>query len=109
MKVLDKDLLQEVVNRIVNTLHPVKIFLYGSHAYGEPDENSDIDILVVTDDQTNSIHSQAVKAYKALHGLLFPVELKVDTMQEFIKRASWQSSIERIVVEKGKILYDAAA
>ncbi|MBN1604438.1 MAG: nucleotidyltransferase domain-containing protein [Chitinispirillaceae bacterium] len=109
MKVIDPAILQEVVTRIVNTLCPDKIFLYGSHAYGEPNENSDIDILVITSDLTTSVHSQAVKAYQALRGLLVPVEIKVDTIEEFQKRSSWLSSIERVVEEKGKVLYDAAA
>jgi predicted nucleotidyltransferase len=109
MKVIDPVLLQEVVTRIINSLRPDKIFLYGSHAYGEPDENSDIDILVVTSDQATSVHSQAVKAYQALRGLLIPVEIKVDTIEEFKKRASWLSSVEHVVKEKGKVLYDAAA
>jgi HEPN domain-containing protein/predicted nucleotidyltransferase len=39
--------LQEVVKRVVGRFHPDKIILYGSFAYGTPNENSDFDLLVI--------------------------------------------------------------
>jgi uncharacterized protein len=32
-------------------IQPEKIILFGSYAYGEPNSNSDLDILVVTGDE----------------------------------------------------------
>ncbi len=45
MKKLSSALLQTAMERIVQAAHPIRIYPYGSHAYGEPDDNSDIDIL----------------------------------------------------------------
>ena len=45
MKEIDSDLLKEAVQRIVARLHPERIYLYGSHAYGQPHDNSDVDLL----------------------------------------------------------------
>ena len=39
--------LQELVHRIVARLHPRKVFLFGSYAYGHPHKGSDVDLLVV--------------------------------------------------------------
>ena len=39
--------LQELVQHIVQRLHPHKVLLFGSHAYGQPHEGSDVDLLVV--------------------------------------------------------------
>jgi len=38
-----------------NGLEVSKVFLYGSHAYGTPDENSDIDLVIISPqfDDTN--------------------------------------------------------
>ncbi|MBI5079988.1 MAG: nucleotidyltransferase domain-containing protein [Chloroflexi bacterium] len=49
MKTLDPNLLDEVVRRIAEAIHPEKIYLYGSHAYGTPHEDSDVDLLVLID------------------------------------------------------------
>ena len=48
---------------------------------------------------------RAVAAYRTLRGLYLPVEIKVVTRAEFERRARWLSSIERIVREKGEVLY----
>jgi len=42
-----KEILDEIVSRIVNVAHPDKIILFGSAARGEIGSNSDIDLLVV--------------------------------------------------------------
>jgi len=39
--------LPEAVRRIVETLHPEKIILFGSYARGNPTSDSDVDLLVI--------------------------------------------------------------
>jgi len=118
VKKIDPVLLEEAVQRIVVALRPERIYLYGSHAYGQPHEDSDVDLLVVVPQSSLSASSQerevsshtrkgAIKAYRALRGLFLPAEIKVVTKAEFEQRSQWLSSIERIVEEKGRMLYDA--
>lgn len=107
MKTIDPTLLEEAVQRIVAVLQPEVVYLYGSHAYGQPDEHSDVDLLVVVRDISLPPHKRAIKAYGALRGLFFPAEVKVVTRAEFERRAQWLSSIERVVREKGKVLYES--
>ncbi len=109
MKTIDPSLLEEAVQRIVDALHPELIYLYGSHAYGQPDEDSDVDLFIVVRDSTLPPHKRAVEAYRALRGLFLPAEVKVMTHAEFEHRAQWLSSIERVIRKKGKILYESQA
>ena len=109
MKILHASLLDEIVRRIVTALQPETIYLYGSHAYGQPHEDSDVDLLVVLPETTRSEHEGAVKAYRALRGLCVPAEVKVVTRRDFERRAQWLSSVERVAKEKGKILYASSA
>lgn len=37
----------EVSGRIAADFHPQKIILFGSHAYGRPTRDSDVDLLVI--------------------------------------------------------------
>lgn len=107
MKVIDQKLLDETVRRIVAVLQPEAIYLYGSHAYGQPHGDSDVDLLVVVNESTLSPHKRAVVAYRVLQGLLLPAEIKVATRAEFERRAQWQSSIERVARDRGKVLYES--
>lgn len=109
MKTIDQELLDASVQRIVAALDPEVIYLYGSHAYGQPHEDSDVDLLIVIGDSTLPPHRRAVAAYHALRGLFFPADLKVVTRAEFQRRAQWRSSIERVALEKGRRLYVRAA
>ncbi len=107
MKTLDSEVLDEIVRRIVAALQPKRIYLYGSHAYGQPYENSDVDLFIVTDHSLLPPHKRAVEVYRALRGLRVPIEVKVVTDAEFERRRHWISSLERIVEERGRILYES--
>ena len=110
MKNLDKKQLQRALERIVKDLDPVAIYLYGSHAYGIPEEDSDIDILIIVgaeEGMPEGCYKKTVCAYRSLRGLKFPAELKVVSETEFENRSKWISSIERKVLEKGELLYES--
>lgn len=107
MKDLDEEKLDEAVARLREGLEPEAIYLYGSHAYGQPHEDSDVDLLVIVGSSDKPSYERAAEAYGLLGGLKFPVELKVVTREEFDRLATWQSSVERQVKEKGIELYAA--
>ena len=107
LKTLDSNLLNEIVQRLVNALHPEKIYLFGSHAYGQPNDDSDVDLLIVVNDSDLPIRMKTVESYHALSGLLVPAEIKVVAQTVFEKRSQWLNSIERVVAEKGKLLYES--
>ena len=48
MKTLDADLLQTATQRLVTEFQPEQIWLFGSHAWGTPTEDSDVDLMVVS-------------------------------------------------------------
>jgi len=77
MRVIDQKLLDETIRRIVASLHPEAIYLHGSHAYGQPHEDSDVDLFVVVSDSALPSHRRAVAVYRALRGLFLPAEVKV--------------------------------
>jgi len=109
VKTIDQELLDETVRSIVTALQPKTIYLYGSHAYGQPHQDSDLDLFVVVRDSDLPPHRRAVAAYRALRGLFLPAEVKVVTEAELERRARWSSSVERAVLDKGKVLYESAA
>ena len=44
---LKQEILEDIINRIVETVRPEKIILFGSAARGEMGPNSDVDLLII--------------------------------------------------------------
>ena len=109
LKKLEPDLLNEIVQRLVNALHPEKIYLFGSHAYGQPNDDSDVDLLIVVNDSDLPIRKKIADGYQSLWGLRIPKDIVVVTQSQFDKRSRWLSSIERVVTDKGRLLYDSGS
>jgi predicted nucleotidyltransferase len=97
--------IRRYVDQVVAKFHPEKVILFGSHAYGRPNSDSDVDLLVVMPayDMTN----QAIRIDRAVDAP-FPLDLLVRTPQYLAKRISWNDWFLREVVEKGIVLYEAA-
>jgi uncharacterized protein len=102
--VLSKQL-DEIVHRLVEHLKPERIILFGSHAYGEPNEDSDVDLLVIVADSTEPRHRRATKAYGALWGIKIPTDVVVLTSAEVERKINVVSSLESQAMRQGKVLY----
>jgi len=105
MKYIPAELLKDIVKRLVDGLHPEKIILFGSHAYGEPSESSDIDLLIVISESDEPRHRRARRAYSCLRGLTAPTELIVLTRQEMERSARVPASLVSRAIQQGRVLY----
>ena len=105
MKELSPVVLQEIVERLIRGLQPEKIVLFGSHAYGEPHEASDIDLLVVVTETPEPQHKRASQAYRGLRGLTAPTEVIVLTHREAEQAATVPASLVSQALQHGRVLY----
>ena len=105
MKHIPAELLEDIVRRLVEGLHPENIILFGSHAYGEPNEASDIDLLIVVSESDEPRHHRARKAYSCLWGLTAPTELIVLTRQEVEQATRVPTSLVNHAIQRGRVLY----
>jgi predicted nucleotidyltransferase len=90
--------------RVAGQFRPEQIILFGSHAYGTPHADSDVDILVVM--PARNRHDQAVKIRLAVPAP-FPMDLIVRTPAKVRARLAEGESFLTEVVTKGKVLYEA--
>lgn len=97
--------IRRFARQVASQFQPDKIFLFGSHAYGKPHADSDVDILVVM--PTRNQLDQAAKIHlAALHS--FPLHLVVRTPYDLAWRLKEGDSFLTEVVSKGKVLYEKA-
>jgi uncharacterized protein len=88
---------------VAERFEPEKIILFGSHAYGQPHADSDVDILVVMP-APNEI-DQAVRIDRVVDPL-FPLDLIVCTPKNIAWRLKEGDSFLCEIITKGKVLYE---
>ncbi len=98
-------LLREVVRRIVRAVDPDKIILFGSYAYGQPHESSDVDLLVIM--RTKQRPVEQAYAIRRTVEFPFPVDLLVRTPEQMEERLRMGDCFIREIVSRGKVLYEA--
>jgi predicted nucleotidyltransferase len=82
------------------------IYLFGSYAYGNPTDKSDIDIYIVIPDTTVSISETYTKIMVDLSiKKIFFVDLLLSRESVFNIRKN-ENILEETVFQKGKILYE---
>ena|SRR3990172_10483213 len=103
MKVDQKNI-QKIVQQIAAKFDPLKVVLFGSYAYGNPREDSDVDLLVIMDFDTSPTR-QAVKILKQLD-YHFGLDLITRTPSSINKRLQMGDFFLKEITEKGKVLYE---
>jgi predicted nucleotidyltransferase len=103
-----REIILEIAEKIKQEYQPSKIILFGSYAYGVPDRDSDIDLLIIKDTQERPIDRRvAVARIASDPKRLIPFEPFVLTPYEVNKRLEAGDQFIREILEKGEILYGA--
>ncbi len=100
--------INELVRRVVETVHPRRIILFGSAALNRMGPHSDLDILVVMPD---GIHRRktAQDIYRNLWGLGFAKDIVVVTESDIAKHGDNPYMIIKHALEEGRELYRATS
>ena len=98
--------LQEVVRRLVNSLQPEQIYLFGSYARETQTlGRSDIDLLVIVPNSDLPRHKREARSYDTLWGLTTPVDLVVLTRKEFDRTSRIRTSLASTAQSQGVLIY----
>ncbi len=106
MKTVSKQLLNKITQRLAAEFEPDQIILFGSHAWGEPDENSDLDLLVIVPQSDEPRPQRATRAYRCLRDIIVPMDILVRTRAEVERHRQVYASLVAEVLERGTILYE---
>jgi len=90
----------------VDSLNPVRIYLFGSLARGEGGPDSDYDLMVlVADDESATRIRRGRAAYKALRGTGVAADVLVWSIQSFESRLHVVASLPAAIKREGKLIY----
>jgi predicted nucleotidyltransferase len=97
--------INKLCKKIAREFRPQKIILFGSHAYGNPEWDSDVDLLVIMPFK-GTPHRQAVAIRSRIEAGV-ALDLLVRTPQQISRRLAMGDSFIREILERGKVVYEA--
>ncbi len=103
---VDEMLFQEIIKRIVAVINPLKIILFGSWAYGIPTKSSDLDILVIVDNDIVSRRKISSEIYGVLRDILISKDIIVVKLSDIEEWKNVTQSFITKIMDKGKVIYE---
>jgi len=98
--------LDDLIERVIAAVHPLRILLFGSTARGEAGRFSDIDLLIIVPDGSHR-RKTAQLVYRHLLGFMIPVDVVVATPADLEKYKNSPGLIYRTALREGRELYAA--
>src|SRR5271169_651886 len=77
VKTLPQGLLEKAVERLKAEFQPEEIYLFGSHAWGTPTDDSDVDLMVIVRESGDKTIRRMQRAHHCLTGLGFSKDVLV--------------------------------
>jgi predicted nucleotidyltransferase len=96
----------QFANQIAERYSPEKIILFGSHATGQANDDSDVDMLVVLDHETQNIE-KAIEIRNIFHPR-FALDLLVRRPNDIAQRIEMDDFFLKEIFTEGVVLYDGA-
>lgn len=109
MIAVTEEILKEFTRTIVESIHPLKIILFGSYARGDAEAGSDLDFLIVEEEPFGPERSRLKRVghiYRSLPNYLIPVDILLYSKNEF---DNWKDAINHIIARanrEGRVLYE---
>ena len=103
-----ENIVTNMLNKLISGYAPQKVVLFGSHVYGRPHSDSDIDLLIIKDTS-----ERFIDRWSTVQGLLtglhnsVPVETLVLTPDEVSARLRKGDQFIAEILQKGRTLYAA--
>ena len=97
--------IRENAMRIAERFAPERVVLFGSHARGDADEGSDVDLMVLFSEVENP-RDRAAEIYAALAGCGFAKDVLVSTVDRFERYRNVPNTVYWPASREGQVLYE---
>ena len=106
---ITEEKIQRAIQRIVEVAQPLSIILFGSYVRGQTGLNSDLDILIVVNEDVKNCRRESVRIRKALRDLSMPMDILVIRAQELRELVDVPGLIYSTIMKEGRMIYEKAA
>jgi predicted nucleotidyltransferase len=103
---LSRESIEQAVERVVAAARPSRVILFGSYARGNPNEDSDLDLLVVEQTVENK-PKEMVRLRRAIGGIGAGVDVLVYSEEEVAQRGQVPGTVIYWALREGEVVYDA--
>jgi len=103
---INEQVLQQVVKRIVAAAKPSRVILFGSYGRDSADKDSDLDIMVVKPEVTNKA-AEMVRLHEVVGDVGTGVDVLVYSEEEFERRSQVPGTVLYWARKEGRPLYEA--
>jgi predicted nucleotidyltransferase len=100
------DELDRMVRQIVAKVDPVAIYLFGSRARGDADDDSDYDLMIVVPDDFPDGQAHATTAFSLVDGRRIPMDVTMSRATGFATRRRQIGTLEYKVGREGIVLHE---
>ena len=105
-----RKIISAIIEKLKNEYEPLKIILFGSYVYGNPTEDSDIDLLIIKDTNKRRV-DRFVEVKRMIYDPNFkiPVSPLIYTPDELEERLKIGDDFVKEIIQKGVVFYDESA
>jgi uncharacterized protein len=96
--------IHDISERIARQFAPDQIILFGSYAYGSPNEGSDVDLLVVLPSEGKPYRKAAEIAAAVHEG--FPLDILARRPDDIARRYREADPLVRDALDRGRVLHE---
>ena len=93
------------MERLKAEFQPEEIYLFGSHAWGVPTDDSDVDLMVIVPDNDERSIKRMQRAHHCLGDLDMSKDVLVPTRSQVNRYKHLRASLFHQVLAKGRKLY----
>jgi predicted nucleotidyltransferase len=105
---IQEKIIEQVKKQLVNVYKPLEIYLFGSYAWGHPDEESDLDLLIIVEKLDKDRYSTLVEGHRALRDVDAAKDLLILSKDEFEQYSEDPRKIYYKIKRLGKKIYARA-
>jgi predicted nucleotidyltransferase len=106
---INKEAILSEIKEALRSFDIEEIILFGSYAYGNPDEESDVDLMLIKDIPVDEVRDFRLKVKLKLWNIMvkwnIPIDIIVDNKSRIKKRIDEGDMFYKEILTKGDVIY----
>jgi uncharacterized protein len=106
LRIKAQPVIEEATRRLVAEFQPEQIWLFGSYAWGEPTEDSDLDLLMLVGGNKQTDIQHLRQARRCLRCIDMAKDVLIQSSSSFNRYKDVRSSMSHKIAKEGVLIYN---